>query len=492
MKIYFNRRTKALHATRYTLHDKGVALIIVIFAMMLFAVLGATLAVMQSGDFEVNLRNLDSERALNLAEAGAQEAVNMLVKGDPLFDADSDTLTRTLNFGQYYVTRSTSGSDITVTCSGYIPLIASYRAMRQVKLVVQVGGISKGMQVKELLDWSAAGTNPAHTVDIDADISAGSYNGDGNETYNQTPPAGQDYNPSVPLLPPGSGKRDFKVNFPTIDMPWYYNNANAGKWPSPSTRTIIAVAEVIAGGTQLQVTKVLPSDPYFFNASDINVAFVRRNSITDWQDTSNWRVITAVNNTGMQSRVTLSAPAVTWPDEYPFVGGTQVNIKIGKRFEQNAPNSGIYYIGTNIAGRPVDTLIDLRTNDLDFSDNNLICEGDIVIKGTNTLTMTFSAAGGSGSKRHPPLATKDGNIISTEAVSGANKRVICGLIYSENGLVNLNYLSHPTSGASWLRGNMVYGKQVTLDGDISIDFISAGVPPNGVTLTPTVTTWQEQ
>ena len=52
--------------------DKGFALILIIFIMMVFGVLGWTLAVMQAGNFESSLRNLQSRQALYLAEAGAK------------------------------------------------------------------------------------------------------------------------------------------------------------------------------------------------------------------------------------------------------------------------------------------------------------------------------------------------------------------------------------------------------------------------------------
>jgi len=59
-------------------NNKAAALIIVIFAMLVFSILGWALLNLESGDFEINLRTLNSEQALNIAEAGAQWAQNQL------------------------------------------------------------------------------------------------------------------------------------------------------------------------------------------------------------------------------------------------------------------------------------------------------------------------------------------------------------------------------------------------------------------------------
>src|SRR3990167_3544378 len=158
---------------------KGVALIIVIFAMMLFAVLGWTLANLQSGDFEINLRNLDSERALGLAEAGAQWALNQLsqnaswrTSADTICNVTvgSDWSAQNLNAstGQYNIyvccrpPQATESGDAVIESIGYAPYQSSYRAMRQVKVAVSLGGLTNAVMTqpadpdvanKGLLNW---------------------------------------------------------------------------------------------------------------------------------------------------------------------------------------------------------------------------------------------------------------------------------------------------------------------------------------------------
>ena len=83
------------------LNKKGISLIIVVFAIMLFSVLGQTLAVLISGDFESNVRILDSERALNMAEAGLDWGLKQLTLS-PSWRLPAGVLHQ-LNFGQYNV-----------------------------------------------------------------------------------------------------------------------------------------------------------------------------------------------------------------------------------------------------------------------------------------------------------------------------------------------------------------------------------------------------
>src|SRR3989338_9173644 len=59
-------------------NNKAAALIIVIFAMLVFSILGWALLNLESGDFEINLRILNSEQALNIAEAGLQYSLTQL------------------------------------------------------------------------------------------------------------------------------------------------------------------------------------------------------------------------------------------------------------------------------------------------------------------------------------------------------------------------------------------------------------------------------
>ena len=512
------------HSTQRIAHNaKGVSLIIVIFAMMLFAVLGWTLAVMLSTDFEANLRNLDSERALGLAEAGSQWALNQLSQsgswrtgnGDSDCDDSGDWLSpHSLAPGQYSVccrnpcssppcgsVTVVEGGDAVIESTGYIPTQASYRAMRQVKIVVVLGGnIDKVVGCRDLFDWSAA--KAAHTVTIDGDISAPNYNGDGNGTYNQTPPAGQDYNPSVPLLPPGSGARAIASVNNAIPMQWYHDNADCEWPPNPETNVITNTADNATSGTTLKVSNPVN---FFTRIPNTRYQAVRNIDVPTlpsgaWNDTG-WAVIIAVTD---GRTVTVDRDVTAWKGQRIRLarryasGATATPAPESGRNDNGGPGSGINYIGANIThamGYPVDVVIDLRSNPLGWQDVKIICEGDIFIKGSRALTMTHSASGGAGGHRHPPLATQNGNIICLDATT-QNDRTISGLIFSETGTVNWNYLRYPTSGgASWLRGNMIYGQNIILDGDITMDWLPALDPSELASFgaaSGEILTWQEQ
>ncbi len=486
-------------------HKKGFSLIVVIFGMVLLAALGWTLSVIVSGDMDAGLRNLDSERAFAMAEAGEQWVARQ-VNSDPAFRTDSahgfasGYAEHTLPFdsvsGQYRVTcLDGTGADAgktAISSTGYFPAQANYRAMRQVKiLMVPGGGLSKGVSCGGTFNWSAA--KAGHTVTIDADISAANYNGDGNATFNQL---NSDYGTN-PLLPAGSGARLIRSGGTTIPMQWYHDNADC-EWPSPGTRVITNTAANTSTGNRLRVTS--PSG-FFTGMLGQAVRNVDHPALADgsWAD-ADWAVITVVNS---DLDVTLDKTiGENWDGH---------KIRLARRYSDTTPlppapesgrndsggaGSGINYIGATIThnmGYVVDTIIDLRSDALSWGDVKIVCEGDIFIKGSYALTMTHSSSGGSGGSRHPPLATQNGNIICLDATT-ANNRVISGLIFSESGTVNWNYLKHPTSGASWLRGNMIYGKNIILDGDITINWLPALSPPGEAQFGAGVGSfsWQEQ
>jgi len=487
-----------------SINNKGVSLIIVIFAMMLFGVLGWTLAVMLTTDFDANLRSLDSERALYTAEAGAQWVLQQ-VNLDPAFRTDSahgyasgyaeHTLPSGSASGQYRVTcLDGTGADagkIVIIATGYLPTQASYRAMREVKLsFVAGGGLTKAVGCNGTFNWSAA--RAAHTVQIDADILAAYYNGDGNGTPNQL---NFDYGAS-PLLPAGSGTRTIGNGGTTIPMQWYHDNADC-EWPNPGTRVITSTADTTSTGNRLRVTG--PSG-FFTGMLGEAVRNVDHPALADgsWAD-ADWAVITVVNS---DLDVTLDKTiGDTWDGH---------RIKLARRYSAAAPvppapesgrnesggaGSGINYIGATIShnmGYVVDTVIDVRTAALSWEDVKIICEGDIFIKGSRSLLDEISRSGGSPGNRHPPLATQNGNIICLDATS-ADDRTMSGLIFSQTGTVNWNYIQ-PQTQASWLRGTMIYGQNIILDGDITLAWLRALVPPDVAQFGSSAgsLTWQEQ
>ena len=136
--------------------DKGVTLIIVVFAMMVLGVLGWTLSNMQATDFQINAGgNLDSERALYLAEAGAQYALTQLSlngcwrTGGDCASVDNDCTdnpdwlsAHTVSPGQYRIccrqpVLGVEDGDAVIVSRGYVPqAVEPYRAMRQIKIEV--------------------------------------------------------------------------------------------------------------------------------------------------------------------------------------------------------------------------------------------------------------------------------------------------------------------------------------------------------------------
>lgn len=212
-------------------NKKGVSLIIVVFAMMLLGVLGWSLAVLQSTDFESSLRQVDSERALYLAEAGAQWALSEL---DTSFCCHSGT--HRLDFGEYSVSSvcadvtqncdcSTSEptwtcTDIIVTSTGYVPDIPpNHRAMREVEVGVSQGAFSRAGTVGNLFEWYRIHSGS----EIIGDLAAGNFNGDGDEDHNE-PCA--DYGVAADCsgqqFPPGEGGREVSgAELPAIPMDYY-------------------------------------------------------------------------------------------------------------------------------------------------------------------------------------------------------------------------------------------------------------------------------
>lgn len=211
-------------------NKKGVSLIIAIFAMMILAGLGWTLAVMQSGDFEASLRQAESERALYLAEAAVQWALRKL---DTDFCCHSGT--HGLDFGDYSVSSACTDAakncdcstpeytwkctDIIVTSTGYVPALPpNHRVMRKVEVGVNEGAFSRAGTAGNLFEWYRIHAGS----EIIGDLAAGNFDGDGDAIYNE--PC-QDYGVTADCgqqLPPGSGGRAVSnAQLPLIPMDYY-------------------------------------------------------------------------------------------------------------------------------------------------------------------------------------------------------------------------------------------------------------------------------
>ncbi len=297
--------------------NNGVALIIVIFAMMLFAALGWTLANLQTSDFEANLRNFDSEQALSLAEAGAQWAMNQLSQdtcwrtrsgsGGPYCGSvDSDcndngdwlTTPHSLGPGQYNLcarnpVSGTESGDAVIEARGFIPSQANYRAMREVKIEVTLGSFTNVLQAKNIFDWTLMHSGSR----INGDAQALYYEGDGDGTYNEL---NVDYrNGGSPLPPDGSGDERTIASepYPAIDMAYYENEAKNTSyppggdniWAPPKTAKITGISLVDGGAkTQLDLDTGI-----FTGASSWNDQALRNITKGSWQNGS-WQEINAV------------------------------------------------------------------------------------------------------------------------------------------------------------------------------------------------------
>lgn len=313
MKIY-NKRTKTLNIKHYTLHEKGLALILVIFAMMLFAVLGWTLAVMQSGDFEVSMRDLDSERALYLAESGGQWALNKLNQ-DGTFRTTS-TL-HNLSTGQYNVVISdgqqgtADAGKVLVVSTGYVPTQANPRAMRVVKMAVTSGGVDKALYARYLFDWSGARGNISVNGDtavtdrcrrpdccrLDCPgcpdrpdptdcINCDGYEGNGNTVHNEVADI------HVPPYPSG-GARDLLPDdstYPLLVMAFMESNAT-NVWAPARADEITSISTVVDGGINKSV--IVFNGNIFATASPVhdwsqfvNYAVLRNTSLGSWENGS--------------------------------------------------------------------------------------------------------------------------------------------------------------------------------------------------------------
>lgn len=207
--------------------DKGVSLIIAVFSLMLLAVLGLTMAMMISGDFQMNNRDLESEQAFNLADAGIQEALkhlSLVSQGDTSFENDTDHLYRRLGNGEYNVTRQIYGAAVNVTSRGYVPSQANYRAMRQVKIVAIP---SSGLGVTaftggNFFDWHYT---RGYSINVAGDIASAHYEGsDANTIWDQN---ATQTSPSD-FAVPGSGKRIVSSGqLPALDLDYFRSIADS-------------------------------------------------------------------------------------------------------------------------------------------------------------------------------------------------------------------------------------------------------------------------
>ncbi|MDD5729926.1 MAG: hypothetical protein PHN57_02185 [Candidatus Omnitrophica bacterium] len=187
---------------RKTAKNRGVALIIVVFAMMLFAMLGWTLVSLISGNFEANTRYVNSEQALYLAEAGAYWARNQLHQNtswrtNSSFGYPSGYAQFSLGTGEFQVVcrdpQATESGNVIIISSGYVPAQSNYLGMRQIKLTLTLNSsFSLGNALFSGSSVNMSGNSRVYNGDVLADGTvsmsgnAGITNGD--ITQNATTP----------------------------------------------------------------------------------------------------------------------------------------------------------------------------------------------------------------------------------------------------------------------------------------------------------------
>jgi hypothetical protein len=448
--------------------------------MMLFAVLGWTLAVMQATDFEVNTRNLDFERALGLAESGAQWALQQLKtdsgwRTDPSHGYPGNYAQHSLGFGQYRLTcadgAGVEAGKIIITSSGYIPAYTNYRTMRQIRLVVTPGSFAYVIEAKGLLDWTQAA--PFY-VSIEGKILAANYDVNGNGTTEE----GVDYSNTEPLLPPDKGSRQQgSVSFPEIKMDTatygadsYESQAGSNVWDLAKTSTIQSLPGSDRVKTSLNI----------FIGADTNwenVTIIRNRTLDPGHSWNNeyWRVIVEK----------ISSDTVRLESNVPASWQAGHSIEIVKRYRDNVTGDTLWYIKGSVLFDVRDTQAweaqSIKGN-ITFKATSLVAEGDIVIKGPNKLDFSEKPVA------YPSLATKEGDIISLDTPDGGNdsakrgKRSFDNLIYTENGNVDFNYIN----GAS------IMGNNVTLRGSIDLKYDDDLLNLSGFVTGGFQITWQEQ
>mgnify|MGYP000070601626 CR=1 FL=1 len=491
---------KLIHFTLTHLHtNKGVSLIIVIFAMMLLAVLGWSLAVLQSTDFESSLRQVESERALYLAESGAQWALRELRDDFSCANFNPDPngcppggCLHNLNFGEYRVccTCVSTGKgkeacnppqcnncpQLIIESGGYVPSEEDFRTQRQIRLVVDQGAFATAGSVRNLLDWSGmlGGSK------IDGDLRAGHFNGDGDATYDEEC---EDYGVKGDCgeqLPPGDGERtQGNTTIPLIDMAHFKDEAE-------NSRDYSATAEV-SNGSSGEELKVVGSG-IFDNSMDDEPEIVRIVG-EDWSD-GNWVVIKKY-----RTKSWVEVYLKDGMDMSDWIGKT---VRVVKRFADKHNNEGLWYIEGS------DILIDVRTKaqvsgdeeniknidkDAKFKKTSLVTEGDIIIKGSKKVEMDAYVEP-STLETFPNLATEGGRIYSKDYPKDGKKgRKFKGLIYSykkENGTER---------GDIWFNcidGKAIIGYNVTLEGQVKLKYDPKYVDEDGFLGAISTISWQEQ
>ena len=129
---------------------------------------------------------------------------------------------------------------------------------------------------------------------------------------------------------------------------------------------------------------------------------------------------------------------------------------------------------------------------------SFIAENDIGLAGNNTISLLVDNSNGAGGNHPAPiLATQSGSIYATQPSSNVSSaRTISGLVYTQNGNINFNYLSSLNSAGL---GMAMIGNNVFLSGTVVADYVdnrvsnsTTGFPPQSSSGTGTGYSWGEQ
>lgn len=451
------------------MQNRGFALIIVVFAIMLLAVLGWSLSIMQATDFEANTRNLESENARLLAEAGMEWAFENLILGKITQSADcnnaSSWRTHTFGPGQYQVCcRDPSALETTVTVviesNGYVPLapppVSNYRTLSKVKLGLVLGSFNKVLQASDRFDWSAT----TNSSSLQGDIQAANYNQDNTLPDNQ----------AADLAVPGNNGDQRKIAaepYPSIDMSAFKTAAGSRVWPENYTEKQATITVITDNGNSVDIT-VSPAifgDPSTQWANNI----VRNLSTGGGWNSPDWRIIS--------SRI--SSNKINVPDNGLNWAINNI-IQIGRRYTKDDTNGDLknktlWYIQG-------DVLFDVTADKIDIKKTAIVAEGDIVIKGAKEIKVSEKP------DTYPSLATQNGNILSEDTPEGGNdaqrrqNRSFGSLIYTQNGEVKFNYLD----------AESVMGNKVTFSGEVKLKYDSKVMNVVNFTWSLAEYNWQEQ
>jgi hypothetical protein len=257
----------------------GFVLILVIFIMMVFGILGWTLAVMQAGNLGSSARNLQDKQALYLAVSGAHWGLDKRINTGTTTSSDSDCsdtgdwVNHTLAPGQYKVcTRgplAPETADVVVESIGYVPTIANYTSVRRVKVTANLGSFDKAVVAMGLFKWTE-NTNYQDQSRVVGDMMCMYYEGNGNNVHNEE---GKYYDYlNTPPWPKttrinNTARRDVGMGeLPELNMKAYELDGNAtilapGNTLATSNTTTISDILQVGGNTQVTV-----SDTNFFGA----------------------------------------------------------------------------------------------------------------------------------------------------------------------------------------------------------------------------------